>query len=72
MNYCKDCGTRMAGNICPNCHEETIIAQQYRDLGEVVPESIARAEEEQEYQRSLLSEHGDFHTLAGYFNDTGD
>ena len=33
-----------------NCDEETFIADQYRDLGEAVPEIIRESEKEQ-YQR---------------------
>ena len=22
MPYCENCGTRLSGGICPNCHEE--------------------------------------------------
>lgn len=49
MTYqtCEDCGTKLYGDRCGNCHEETFIADQYRDLGEPVPESIAKAEVEQ-------------------------
>lgn len=49
MSYqtCEDCGSKVYGGHCVNCHEETFIAEQYRDLRELVPESIARAELEQ-------------------------
>lgn len=45
--YCEDCGCKVFSGHCVNCHEETYIAQQYRDLGEAVPESIAEKELEQ-------------------------
>ena len=48
-NYCEDCGCKVYGGHCVNCHEETFIAQQYRDLGDRVPESIAEKELEQSY-----------------------
>lgn len=32
-NYCEDCGTKMWGNRCPNCHEESIILDQYFEQG---------------------------------------
>lgn len=38
---CENCGTKLSGGNCPNCQEEIFIAQQYRDLGEPVPEIIA-------------------------------
>lgn len=44
---CEDCGTRMYGGFCPNCDEEHFIADQYRYLGESVPQSIADSEREQ-------------------------
>lgn len=55
MSYraCEYCGCRMYGGFCTNCEEEHFIADQYRELGEGVPESIARAEREQIQQRDL-------------------
>lgn len=47
MATCEDCGSRVYGGHCVNCHEETFIADQYRDLGEPVPELIANKELEQ-------------------------
>ena len=49
MTYqtCEDCGTKLSGGFCPNCHEETFIAEQYRDLGKEVPEGIVKKEAEQ-------------------------
>lgn len=49
MNYqtCEDCGCKVYGGHCVNCHEETFITAQYRDLHEQVPEVIAVAELEQ-------------------------
>lgn len=47
MKTCVDCGSRVYGGHCSWCHEETFIADQYRDLGESVPESISNAELEQ-------------------------
>lgn len=54
MSYptCADCGSKVYGGHCVWCHEETYIAQQYRDLGETVPESIMQAEIEQEQNPS--------------------
>lgn len=48
-NYCEDCGSKVYGGHCTNCHAETFIAEQYRELGEKVPESIAKKEAEQSY-----------------------
>lgn len=39
---CEDCGCGMSGGFCSNCHEEVFIAEQYSDLGEEVPLSIAQ------------------------------
>jgi hypothetical protein len=45
--HCEDCGTKMCGGFCSNCDEEHFIADQYRELGESVPQSIADSEHEQ-------------------------
>lgn len=37
MSYCEDCGTKMNGNRCPNCHEELEIMDQYYELGMKLP-----------------------------------
>lgn len=50
---CEDCGSKIYGGHCVNCHEETFIADQYRDLGEVVPESISEKELEQSQNLSI-------------------
>jgi len=50
-NSCEDCGCRMYGGFCVNCDEEHFIADQYRELGEAVPEGIASAELEQVHRR---------------------
>ncbi len=49
---CEDCGSKVYGGHCTNCHEETFIAQQYRDLGESVPQSISDKETEQSYDET--------------------
>lgn len=33
MNYCPDCGCKMYGGACTNCHEETYIAEQHYEQG---------------------------------------
>jgi hypothetical protein len=45
--YCEDCGCKVYGGHCINCHEETFIAQQYRENKESVPSIIADKELEQ-------------------------
>ena len=50
--YCEDCGCKVYNGHCVNCHEEIYIAEQYRNLGEEVPESIAEKEGEQVYQEN--------------------
>ena len=52
MNTCLDCGERMYGGYCVNCDEEHFIADQYRELGESVPLSIAELEGEQIARRT--------------------
>jgi hypothetical protein len=37
---CDDCGERVYGGFCTNCHEEVFIAQQYEIDGEPVPETL--------------------------------
>lgn len=29
MPYCEDCGAKLQGGMCPNCHEERLIVDQY-------------------------------------------
>lgn len=50
--YCEDCGCKVFSGHCVNCHEETHIANQYRDLGEGVPRQIGITEAEQAYNFS--------------------
>ena len=47
--YCDDCGCKVFGGHCINCHEEVFIAEQYRELGMDVPELIEQKESEQIY-----------------------
>lgn len=35
---CEDCGTRLQGGRCPNCHEETFIRDQYIEQGMKLPD----------------------------------
>lgn len=51
-SYCDDCGSKVYGGHCTWCHEETFIAQQYRDLDEPVPKTIADKESEQAYDET--------------------
>jgi len=43
MARCENCGCGMSGGFCSNCHEEVFIAEQYSEMGEDVPASIAEA-----------------------------
>lgn len=52
IGYCEDCGCKVYGGHCINCHEETFIAEQYRDLGEPVSKNIADKELEQSVKLS--------------------
>jgi len=45
-NYCEDCGCIMDGGFCTNCHEEVFIEEQYTELHEEVPISIAKKSSE--------------------------
>lgn len=42
--YCEDCGCKVFSGHCVNCHEETFIAEQYRELREEVPQIISDKE----------------------------
>ena len=37
---CDDCGERVYGGYCTNCHEEVFIADQYERDGEPVPDAL--------------------------------
>lgn len=58
MSYCEDCGCRMYGGMCTNCDEECFIADQYRSMGESVPEALAETEAEQRARRTRNSQQG--------------
>lgn len=45
---CEDCGCKVYGGACTNCHEEIYIEQQYHDLDMEVPNSIFEKAREQE------------------------
>lgn len=34
---CENCGTKLQGGRCPNCHEETFIRDQYIEQGMPLP-----------------------------------
>jgi len=51
--YCEDCGCKVYGGHCVNCHEEVFIAEQYEDLRQPVPASIADKAREQECNPSI-------------------
>ena len=56
MARCEDCGCEMDGGFCPNCHEEVFIAAQYSEIGECVPESIAKKAREQVMDPSRIKQ----------------
>jgi len=37
---CENCGSRVYGGYCVNCHEEVFIAEQYELDGEPVPDLL--------------------------------
>lgn len=41
MNTCEDCGCKVYSGSCVNCNEEVFIEQQYYELGDIFPDSIA-------------------------------
>lgn len=62
--HCEDCGERMYGGFCTNCDEEHFIAEQYRELGESIPESIA-AKERDQIERRLCDREKARHSFSG-------
>lgn len=40
MTHCDDCGEKVYGGYCTNCHEEVFIADQYERSGEPVPDLL--------------------------------
>lgn len=40
MTHCDDCGEKVYGGYCTNCHEEVFIADQYERSGEPVPDAL--------------------------------
>jgi hypothetical protein len=38
MTYCEDCGCKVFGGRCVNCHEESYILDQYHDQGMKLPD----------------------------------
>ena len=53
---CVDRGSKVYGGHCTWCHEETFIADQYRELDEPVPELISNLETEQSYDETNFKE----------------
>lgn len=52
MSYCPDCGCKMYGGICTNCHEEIIIEQECMEFGiPMSDEFCARLSEVKEKQK---------------------
>lgn len=58
MSYqtCVDCGSKVYSGHCTYCHEESFIAEQYRDLGEKVLETISKAELQQSLDETNFRE----------------
>lgn len=59
MPYCEDCGCKMQGAFCPNCHEERLIVDQYIEQDMDLPPADSEfmkkavAQEADAAQRSL-------------------
>lgn len=48
MAHCDNCGTRMAHDLCPNCHEEAFIVETQSDyLPDYLSDDFVRAVGEQ-------------------------
>lgn len=52
--YCTDCGTKMNGQRCPNCHEELEIIDQYCELGMKLPDPDSAFMEAARYQQKQI------------------
>lgn len=52
MARCEDCGCKIIGGHCVNCHEEFHIEEQYLDLDMEVPPLIYDKAREQEKKPS--------------------
>lgn len=52
---CEDCGTKLQGGACPNCHEETFIRDQYIEQGMSLPgedtDFMRKVEEQEKYKQ---------------------
>lgn len=48
MSHCINCGCRVYGGLCVNCHEDNYIETQYLELNMDVPASIYNKSRENE------------------------
>ena len=52
---CEDCGTKMHGTRCPNCHEELVILEEQSEfISEVSQEFAEKAHEQSEQIKHRL------------------
>ena len=53
---CEDCGTKMHGSRCPNCHEELVILEEQGEFVESVSQEFAEKAKEQAHQIKIRQE----------------
>lgn len=53
---CEDCGTKLQGGRCPNCHEETFIRDQYIEDGLPLPDPDTDFMQKVMHQESVIDE----------------
>jgi hypothetical protein len=56
MPHCEDCGTRLQGGRCPNCHEEIFIRDQYIEIGIPMPDDESEFMKKVQTQEWVINE----------------
>ncbi len=56
MNTCEDCGSRVYGGRCVNCHEELYIIDQYIEQGMPLPNQDSEFMKKVAQQVTVISE----------------
>jgi hypothetical protein len=59
MNKCENCGTKLQGRRCPNCHEELIILDQYQEQGMNPPSDDSEFMRKVRLQESVIKKKKD-------------
>lgn len=69
MKTCENCGTKMQGGKCPNCHEELMILDQYAEQGMKPPKEDSKFMQKARKQREEVDLNYDFHEGRGSNNE---